>query len=157
MRLVNSVMLVALVAQFGCATPASTDCGVCSDAGLVPQSVPEFEENPDGDGIWPSPVSAPIPTDLQRLDDPLPEELALSEDAVYARAEWIYVVRVRNRGSRSAVLVGRLYHHEKALIGPVGQVLETPWGRFQRLPFFGYSQGWLPAAQYARSTNGVDP
>lgn len=130
---------------------------VRGDSGLVPPTVPEFESHPNGNVIWQSPVASPIPADLHRMNGPLPEDLAQSEDAVYARAEWVYVFRVRNRGSRSAILVGRLYHHENALIGRVGQVLETPWGRFRRLPFFGYEQGWLPADELARTDAAADP
>ncbi len=157
MRVVLGLMLVALVAHLGCATSPPTVCAVCSNTGLVPPTVPEVENNPNGHTIWPSSVTSPIPADLHRLDDPLPEDLAQSEDAVYARADWIYVFRVRNRGSRSAILVGRLYHHENAIIGRVGQVLETPWGRFQRLPFFGYEQGWFPGDQLVCTADAVDP
>lgn len=157
MRVGFGLMLVGLVAHLGCDTLSPNVCPVCSDTGLMPPTVPELENNPNGHTIWQSPVTSPIPADLHRLNGPLPEDLAQSEDAVFARAEWVYVLRVRNRGSRSAILVGRLYHHENALIGRVGQELETPWGRFQRLPFFGYGQGWLPGDQLAGTADAVDP
>ena len=157
MRVGFGLMLVALVAHLGCATSSPTVCAVCSDTRLIPPTVPEFENNPHGHTIWQSPVTSAIPADLHRLNGPLPEDLAQSEDAVYARAEWVYLLRVRNRGSRSAILVGRLYHHENALIGRVGQVLSTPWGRFRRLPFFGYRQGWLPYDELAGTADAVDP
>lgn len=63
----------------------------------------------------------------------------------YSRDEWRYDYAIKAAGTRSERRVGRLFKGDQALIGSLGEIRETPLGRFA---YFGsnvraYNSGWL--------------
>ena len=63
----------------------------------------------------------------------------------YVLDEWRYDYLIKAAGTRSERRVGRLFSGDEALIGSLGEIRETPLGRFayfgSHVP--GWNTGWL--------------